>query len=217
MNFIKSSLKDTVFKSMNLLSSKSSFTVNQQQRNLGVLKKPKKIKGVIEPLPHTKIKLIDNVNQPEYLKYLKPTVPYHGVQNIQIKGYDYVILDGFKVFITRLLKQLDVKMKQKWATPCQELALDKFQNESYGIEETINVNIFERNLQIDELPSYKESILIESLVLSKPPGVTITIEKHDPSVLDKLHMIDMELVNAKEEFEFWSKPWEEIAKTKNIF
>ena len=212
MNYIKSSSKDLV-RSISL-SIKSS-SVNQQQ-NYSVLKRPKKIKGVIEQQPHKKIVLIDEVNQPEYLKYLKPTVPYHGIQNIQIKCYDYVTLDAFKLFIFRLCKQLDVKVKTKWETPSQELSLDKYLNESYGVEESIRIFIYERNIQIDELPSYKAQILIESLMLSKPPGVRIAIEQHDPSVLNKLYMIDVELEKAKEELKIWIKPFEEVARVRKV-
>lgn len=212
MNFIKSSSKDVV-KSVSLLSAKASCA---QQCNYAVLKRPKKIKGVIEPMPYKKVELIDGVNQPEFLKYLKPTVPYHGVQNIQIKGYDHVTLDEFKTFILRVLKQLDIKVKSKWSTPSQELSLDKFQDESYGVEESTRVHLFERNVQIDELPSYKVHILIETLMLSKPPGVRFAVEAHDPEVLKKLYMIDVELEKAKAEFKDWSRPVEEVARTRKV-
>lgn len=213
MNFIKSSSKDLV-KSVSLLSVKAS---GPQQCSYAVLKRPKKIKGIIEPQPYKKVELIDGVNQPEFLKYLKPTVPYHGVQNIQIKGYDHVTLDQFKSFILRVLKQLDIKVKDRWSTPSQELSLDTFQEESYGVEESTRVHLFERNIQIDELPSYKAHILLETLMLSKPPGVRFAVEAHDPSVLKKLYMIDVELENAKAELKDWSRPVEEVARTRKIF
>lgn len=213
MNFIKSSSKDVV-KSVGLLSAK---TLPVPACNYAVLKRPKKIKGVIEPTPYKKVELKDGVNQPEYLKYLKPTVPYYGVQNIQIKGYDHVTLDQFKAFILRVLKHLDIKMKSKWNAPSQEFSLDKFQDESYGVEDSTRIHIFERNIQIDDLPSYKAHVLLETLMLSKPPGVRFVIEAHDPAVLKKLYMIDVELEKAKAELKDWSRPVEEVARTRKIF
>lgn len=211
MNFIRLPTTECV----NILSAKSILNYNQKC-NLSVLKRPRKIKGIIEPQPHMKVQLINGVNQPEFLKYLKPTVPYYGLQNIQLKGYDYVTLDQFKRFVIRTLKQLDVRIKDHWATPSEEFSLDKFQNESYGVEESIRLHIYERNIQIDELPSYKAQTLIELLLLSKPPGVRFTIEKHDPEVKKKLYMTDMELERAKVELKDWQRPWEEIIKTRRI-
>lgn len=213
MNFIKSSSKEIV-KSVNLLSSKAALITEQPQCGMGILKKPKKIKGVIEPTPHLKIDLIDGVNQPEFLKYLKPTVPFYGVHNIQLKGYDHVMLDEFRRFVFRILAKLDIKVKDKWNTPSEEFSVETLQNESYGVEDSIKINVYERTIQIDELPSYKAPILLEMLTLSKPPGIKIAVEKHDPSVLKKLYMIDVELEKAKLDLKEWSKPVEELARTK---
>ena len=212
MNFIRSSSRD-VTRSVGLLSAKSSPS---QQCHYAVLKRPKKIKGVIEPMPYKKVELIDGVNQPEFLRFLKPTVPYHGVQNIQIKGYDHVTLDQFKTFIIRVLRQLDIKMKGKWNTPSQELSLDEFQDESYGVQDSTRIHIFERNVQIDELPSYKAHLLLETLMLSKPPGVRFAVVAHHPNALKKLYMIDVELEKAKAELKDWQRPVEELARTKKI-
>lgn len=213
MNIIKSSSKDVV-RSVGLLSAKVPSV--QQQANYAVLKRPKKIKGIIEPQPYRKVELRDGVNQPEFLNYLKPTVPYHGVQNIQILGYDHVTLDQYKSFILRTLQQLDIKVKSHWATPSQELSLNKFQDESYGVEDSTLIHIFERNVQIDELPSYKAHILIETLMLSKPPGIRFAIEAHNPAVLKKLYMIDMELEKAKAELKDWNRPVEEVVKSRKV-
>ena len=51
-----------------------------------------------------------SIYEPEYLDTLKPDIPEYGEVNIQIKGYDFAILESFQKLVHTYAKNMDLEV-----------------------------------------------------------------------------------------------------------
>jgi len=59
------------------------------------------------------------------------------------------------------------------------------------------LKIYERNIQMSEVPSIKCSVLIRALEAALPQGVTLNINIYDPTSEEKRYVPDKELIDLK--------------------
>lgn len=51
-----------------------------------------------------------SVYEPEYLDMLKPDVPEYEEVNVQMKGYDFAILESFQKFVHNIANNMDIEV-----------------------------------------------------------------------------------------------------------
>lgn len=51
-----------------------------------------------------------SVYEPEYLDMLKPNIPEYEAVNVQIKGYDFAILESFQKFVHSIADNMDIEV-----------------------------------------------------------------------------------------------------------
>lgn len=51
-----------------------------------------------------------SVYEPEYLDMLKPNVPEYEKINVQMKGYDFAILESFQKFVHSIANNMDIEV-----------------------------------------------------------------------------------------------------------
>lgn len=51
-----------------------------------------------------------SVYEPDYLDMLKPDIPEYEEVNIQIKGYDFAVLESFQKFVHTIAENMDIEV-----------------------------------------------------------------------------------------------------------
>ncbi|RWS02850.1 28S ribosomal S10-like protein, partial [Dinothrombium tinctorium] len=146
------------------------------------------------------------VNEPEYLDYLKPQIPYYELLNIKVKGYDFAVLDEYAKYVRKCCKRLRIEVNSWWAVPHQTLKAEKLRPRATVVDDTYHLNIYERVVQIKHLKAKTAPILIEVLQASKPTGVTFNIAEHTTEDTEIRYIPDLRLAELKAELEEWQQP-----------
>lgn len=162
------------------------------------------------------VNIVPGINEPNYLKFLKPQVPFYDLLNIQIKGYDHALLDEFSDFVVRITRKLNIPITQRWTTPNQTFKFDNFKPESVVVQNTNLVHVYERNVQIKHTPAYLLPILIELVQKSRPKGVALSIHPHLEEHETIRYIADSQLAALKAELKEWQQPLAIVAERKKI-
>ncbi|KAI2805991.1 hypothetical protein RDWZM_009375 [Blomia tropicalis] len=143
---------------------------------------------------------IKGVHEPEYLDYLRPQIPYYKLINIQIKGYDYAVLENYGSYLHRLSNKLGLKVSKFWCMPNTTKKIETLLPESSVVESTYELNLYERNIQIENISGRLMSLFVEVVHRSLPVGVYLSIHKHDERQHELSRYIeDHQLIEFKSE------------------
>ena len=143
-----------------------------------------------------------DVDEPKYLDYLKPQIPYYSLLNIQIRGFDFVVLESYAKYLHQLSNKLGVNVVKFWASPQTSLKYELLKPESEVTESQFVLNVYERNLQIENISAKITPILLELLQSSAPAGVTLSVHPHDPLLHEESRYIpDLQLAQFKAELQ----------------
>lgn len=152
--------------------------------------------------PKPLIKLTDKrsyskLYEPDYLELLQPKIPIYPTIDIQIKGYDYRILESYQSLITTISDNMELNIEESWATPAQSFQIQKFKQKSNIVENEYKLNVFERNIQIIDVPSTTFPTLLRLLEASLPEGVTLQARPHMDEYDEVRYVPDQELKQLK--------------------
>lgn len=133
-------------------------------------------------------------HEPEYLQYLKPPVPVHGYPiNVQLKGYDYTVLEFSVKQILKIASLLGTRVSEVWATPLESASISTYKPQSTNIEENYKLNTYERNVQVKDLHGIMAPIFFEAIQSVLGPGVRLSIHQHTPEHEEVRYIPDLEL------------------------
>jgi large subunit ribosomal protein L48 len=146
--------------------------------------------------------------EPDYLETEGVTIPLYPPLNIQLKGYNFDVLEQFQSWVHRLAENMGVDVPSAWATPAQSLVITTFQEGGLRPKDSYNVYLYERNVKVVNLRSVDASTLIDVIQRALPEGVQFSLHEHsveaeelrwiaDPFI-DKLRT---ELSDSQEEME----------------
>ncbi|XP_019888939.1 probable 28S ribosomal protein S10, mitochondrial isoform X2 [Ooceraea biroi] len=139
--------------------------------------------------------------EPDYLETGKSKVPMLPSINIQIKGYDYPVLESYQALMYKLANAMQIDVDDSWALPAQVFKIEKFKTRTTVIETKYDLKIFERNMQVSEISTAKCSVLIRVLEAALPQGVTLNVDVFDPALEKKRYVPDKELLDLKSTLE----------------
>lgn len=179
-------------------------------------------------------KLIKGINEPEYLDYLKPLIPHYDLLNVQvnlfrfiyhlliqfhlqIRGYDFPVLEKFESYIIKLTNKLGVTVQDRWANHHKALKIENFRHESEAIDQNYQLNLYERNIQIKHLSAKLAQIYVEILQSSMPPGVILDIHPHSEEHESIRYIKDSQLDVLRAELEEWHQPLTVLQAKHKIF
>lgn len=145
--------------------------------------------------------VVPDLHEPAYLDDLKPKVGYYDLLNLQIKGYDFVVLEKYQSYLHKTMKKMDFQVVKAWSVPCQELQLENLSDKSTAIENEYKIKIYERNLQMKDALVTKLPILIDIINITTPPGISFSIHRHSSDHEDRIYFKDSVLENLKEELQ----------------
>ncbi|PNF38672.1 hypothetical protein B7P43_G01218 [Cryptotermes secundus] len=131
----------------------------------------------------------------------KPKIPQYNTLNIQLKGYDFAVLENYQKLVHKIAEGMDVEVEDGWAVPPQHLKVQRFKPESTIVDTEYTMTVYERNVQVIHLPSTVGSILFEVLQTALPEGVSMTVHEHKEEHEETRYIPDAELLELKSQLE----------------
>jgi large subunit ribosomal protein L48 len=142
-----------------------------------------------------------SIYEPEYLDKLKPEVPVYELLNIQLKGFDFPVLEKFGRYVHKTAETLNLSVEDSWATPHQALKIQKYKPQSSLVETEYDLNVYERNVQVSNMPASSAGVLIELLQASLPAGVQLCIHPNIQDHQDVRYIPDLELEELQKQLD----------------
>lgn len=84
---------------------------------------------------------------------MKSKVPLYDTLNIQLRSYDFPVVESYQKFVHTMLKNMDVDVEDGWAAPHQELQITNLKSRSEIVQAQYNLKLYERTLQITDVMS----------------------------------------------------------------
>lgn len=131
--------------------------------------------------------------EPPYLDAAGPEVPEYSLVNVQIKGYDFTVLEHYGKWIHNTAHNMDIDVEDGWATPCEKLHIQTFKPRSNKVETDYYLQVYERNIQLADLPSIMAPLFMEVVQAGLPQGVELSIHEHQPEHTEIRYIPDLEL------------------------
>jgi len=116
--------------------------------------------------------------EPDYLDSSGPVIPTYPPINIQIKGYNFDILESTQSYIHNLAENMGINVENSWATPSKTYQITTFKEGGTIPKDVYNLNLYERNVQVVGLRSTDAPILIDTIRQVLPEGVTLNVHEH---------------------------------------
>lgn len=147
-----------------------------------------------------------SIYEPDYLHIGKSDVSSYEKLNIQLKGYDFPILEQYQKLVHTISDNLDIEVEDGWAVPPRHLTVVKYKPQGTVVDSEYKLKLYERNVQIVNVPSTTLSVLLEALYASIPQGVTLQIHEHKEEYEELRYVPDYDLMELKSQLETMSIP-----------
>lgn len=109
-------------------------------------------------------------------------------------------MDSYGSYLHRLSNRLGLVVVKYWCAPNTTTKIETLQHESNVVQYEYELNLYERNIQIEKISSRIMSLLVEVVHRSLPAGVQLSIHEHDHELHEKTRYItDYELLQYKKE------------------
>ena len=148
--------------------------------------------------------------EPDDIEY-EPAIPEYEALNIQMKGYDYVVLESFLKYVNTLTKSLGLDATS-FASPAATATVKTYKPFSTNILNEYNLAVYERNVQVTSLPNTLAPTLIETLQQNTPSGVSVKVKQPDLQEDDFRYVPDLVLRELKSQLDDIDRDREERRK-----
>ncbi|XP_045447776.1 uncharacterized protein LOC123656096 [Melitaea cinxia] len=139
--------------------------------------------------------------EPDYLISMQPDEPTYDCLNLQIKGYDFVLLESCQKEIHRYAEIMGIQVEECWATPAERTKVQRFKPGSTAVESEYQLNIYERNVQVVDVPAWALGTLLRVSRALLPEGCTLNVHEHTPEHEEIRYVPDNELLELKQQLD----------------
>ncbi|CAG0890030.1 unnamed protein product [Cyprideis torosa] len=139
--------------------------------------------------------------EPNYLRELIPKAPVYPPLNLQLRGYDFAVLENYQSYIQRLLKFAGVHVVKSWAIPattCVASALDPITGQPTTSYDLI---LYQRDLNMINVTGAQAAIVVDLVAACLPPGVKAVLQPHTPQDEENRYIPDLELRALQDELD----------------
>ncbi|CAF3206983.1 unnamed protein product [Rotaria sp. Silwood2] len=153
------------------------------------------------------------IYEPPYL-FETDLYPNYALLAISIRGYDYVVLEGYFRYIQKLAKSLDIKVPEAVAIPAKSSRVTILKPRSTQIDVEHHLNLYHRIVKFAKVKATVAPILFECIRLNIPEGVELKIDV--PNIADDefRYVPDVELKQLQSELRAIDHEKEETQKAK---
>ncbi|XP_042885705.1 uncharacterized protein LOC122261935 [Penaeus japonicus] len=148
--------------------------------------------------------------EPPYLDAGGPDIPEFPLLNVQMEGYDFTVLEHYGKWVHRTALNMGIEVEDSWATPCQKVHIQTYKPRSVKIESEYDLQIYQRTVQLADIPSYLAPLFMEVAQAGLPEGVNLTFQEHIPEHTEVRYIPDLELKELRKQLDLLGGP----SKTK---
>ncbi|XP_072939026.1 large ribosomal subunit protein mL48 [Epargyreus clarus] len=142
-----------------------------------------------------------NLYEPDYLISMEPDEPVYDCLNLQLKGYDYTLLEACQSEIHRFAENMGIQVDECWATPAQQLKIQRFKPGGTALDAEYHLNIYERNVQVTDVPAWALGTLLRVARAVLPEGCTLNVHEHTIAHEEIRYVPDNELLELKQQLQ----------------
>ncbi|XP_030749832.1 uncharacterized protein LOC115877703 [Sitophilus oryzae] len=124
-------------------------------------------------------KYSNSLYEPDYLDALKPKIPLYEALNIQVRGYDYPVLENYQKYLHNIINNMDINVEDAWAVPAQVMKITTYKPQSEVVDGQYELKTYERVIQVTDISTVQLPLLLRVIEASTPAGVTIDVAVHD--------------------------------------
>lgn len=128
--------------------------------------------------------------EPDYLDTEVNNIPTYPPLNIQMKGYNFDLLESYQGFVHRLAENMGVDVSTAWATPAKSISITTYQEGGVRPKDNYNLHMYERNVQVMNLRSTDASILLDCIQRALPEGVHLRMMEHSEDLEEQRWIAD---------------------------
>lgn len=133
--------------------------------------------------------------EPPYLDAEGPEIPDYPQVNVQMKGYDFTVLEHYGKWVHNTALNMGIDVEDSWATPCQKFLVQTYKPRSTKVEAEYNLQKYVRTIQLADVPSVTAPLFIEIIQAGLPSGVELSVHEHIPEETEVRYIPDLELRN----------------------
>lgn len=137
--------------------------------------------------------------EPDYLDSAVPEIPTYPPINIQMKSYNFDVLESYQSFVHNTAENMGVDVHETWATPAKSYKVSTFIEGSTRVKSEVNLSMFERNVQIVNLRTIDAPILIDTIRAALPQSVHLTFHEHQVEYEEERWIADPFINSLREE------------------
>lgn len=82
---------------------------------------------------------------------MKSKVPLYDTLNIQMRGFDFAVLENYQKIVDNLAKNMDINVEDAWATPAQDLQVVTYKRDSEIVDTKYLLKNYERTVQVTDI------------------------------------------------------------------
>jgi ribosomal protein S10 len=154
------------------------------------------------------------IYEPTYL-FETDLYPNYSLLAISIRGYDYIVLEGYFRYIQKLAKSLDLNISEAVPIPAKSSRVTILKPRSAQIDVEHHLNLYHRIVKLAKVKATIAPILFECIRLNIPEGVELKIDL--PNAVDDefRYVPDVELKQLQSELRAIDHEKEETQKAKD--
>ncbi|XP_014356798.2 uncharacterized protein LOC106709492 [Papilio machaon] len=152
--------------------------------------------------------------EPDYLISMEPDEPVYDCLNLQLKSYDFAVLEACQAEIHRVADIMGVQVDECWATPAQQLKVQRYKPRGTVVDAEYNLNVYERNVQVVDVPAWALGTLLRLARAYLPEGCTLNVHEHTVDHEEIRYVPDNELLELKQQLEDMGGSRQENKKRK---
>lgn len=198
-----SSSRSLLFTHLNRFESRTatlpSTNTKEDRPTICVIPDPKTHRGVIY--------------EPPYL-FETDLYPNYSLISVSIRGYDYVVLEGFFRYIQKLAKSLEIKVPEAAAIPAKSSRVTILKPRSAQIDVEHHLNLYHRIVKFAKVKATIAPILFECIRLNIPEGVELKIDHPNLEDDEFRYVPDVELKQLQGELQAMDQEKEDSLKAR---
>ncbi|XP_075974781.1 mitochondrial ribosomal protein L48 [Anticarsia gemmatalis] len=158
-------------------------------------------KSCIPALQIQQKRLKNDLYEPDYLISMEPDEPVYDCLNLQLKGYDYALLESCQSQIHRFAEVMGIQVDECWATPAQQFKVQRFKTGGTALESEYHLNVYERNVQVTDVPAWALGTLLRLARAVLPEGCTLRVHEHAIEHEEVRYVPDNQLLELKQQLQ----------------
>jgi len=139
--------------------------------------------------------------EPHYLDSAVPRIPTYPPINIQIKSYNFDVLESFQSFVHNYAENMGITVKESWATPAQTNKITNFVEGSTRVKTDFTLSMYERNVQLINMRSVDAPLLIDAIRKCLPQSVELSVHEHTQEHFEERWIPDPFIDSIRSELE----------------